>query len=51
MANLLALSTFDILPNFVKFMGRLYGTLCVTRDTGESDAKAIVMPEQGVKGE
>ena len=51
MANLLALSTFDILPNFVKFMGRLYGKLCVKRDTDESDSKAIVLPEQGAKGE
>ena len=47
MANLLALSTFDILANFVKFMGWVYGTLCIKRDTDKNDSKAIVMPEQG----
>ena len=43
MANLLALSTFDNLANFVKLMGWL-DTLYVKRDTNKKDSEAIVMP-------
>ena len=32
-------------------MGSLYRTLCVKRDTYEKDSEAILMPEQGAKGE